>query len=170
MAGQQVRQRHVVPDPERELDVDAELEDGVDLAGDELARQPVLRDAEHHHPAEAVGGLVDGHRMAGQAQLVGRREAGGSAADHADGRQRRRGHRGRAPRARRVFAAKLSTPKRSVTKRLSARIATGASTVPRRHADSQGAAHTRPQIEANGLGARAMRYASRKRPSAMAVT
>jgi hypothetical protein len=60
-----------------------------------------------------------------------------------------------------VFAAKLSTPKRSVTNRFRARIATGASTVPRRHADSHGAAHTRPQIDANGFVARAMRYASR---------
>ncbi len=69
-----------------------------------------------------------------------------------------------------VLAAKLSTPKRSVTNRFSARMATGASTVPRRHAVSHGAAHTRPQIEANGFGARAIRYASRSRPSAMAVT
>jgi hypothetical protein len=56
-----------------------------------------------------------------------------------------------------VFAAKLSTPKRSVTKRFSARMDTGASTVPRRHAVSHGAAHTRPQIDANGFGPRAMR-------------
>src|SRR4029453_6555022 len=69
-----------------------------------------------------------------------------------------------------ALAAKLSTPKRSVTNRLRARIAIGASTVPRRHAGSQGAAHTRPQIDANGFGARAMRYASRYRPSAIAVT
>jgi hypothetical protein len=53
---------------------------------------------------------------------------------------------------------------------LSARIDTAASTVPRRHALSQGAAHTRPQIDANGFGARAIRYASRYRPSAIAVT
>src|SRR6516165_4550564 len=69
-----------------------------------------------------------------------------------------------------VAAEKLSTPNCSVTKRFRARIATGASTVPRRHADSHGAAQTRPQMEANGLGARAMRYASRNRPSAIAVT
>ena len=92
MARQQVRQRHVVTDPARELHVDAELEDGVDLAGDDPARQPVLGDAQHHHPAEPVGGLVDGHGMARQAQLVRRREAGGPTPDHADGRQRRRGY------------------------------------------------------------------------------
>ena len=47
-------ERGVAPDAEPELDVDAELEDGVDLAADEPARQAVLGDAEHHHPAEAI--------------------------------------------------------------------------------------------------------------------
>ena len=87
---QQLRDRHVDADPERELDVDAELDDGLDLAGDEPAGEAVLGDAEHHHPAEAVGRLVDGHRMAGQAQLVRRREPRRSAADHADRAERRR--------------------------------------------------------------------------------
>ncbi len=36
-------------------------------------------------------------------------------------------------------------------------MATGASTVPRRQADSHGAAHTRPQIEGNGFGPLAIR-------------
>jgi hypothetical protein len=49
----------------------------------------------------------------------------------------------------------LSTPKRSVTKRLSARMEIGASSSPRRHTASQGAAQIRPQIEASGLGRRA---------------
>ena len=51
-----------------------------------------------------------------------------------------------------------------------ARIAMGASIAPRRHASSQGAAHTRPHTEANGFGARATRYASSSRPSAMSWT
>ena len=58
----------------------------------------------------------------------------------------------------------------SVTKRFSARMATGASTEPRRQLVSQGAPQTRPQMEANGLVARAIRYAVSYRPSAMAVT
>jgi len=56
------------------------------------------------------------------------------------------------------------------TKRFSARIDTGASIDPRRHASSHGAAQTRPQTEANGLGARATRYASSSRSSAMSWT
>ena len=52
--------------------------------------------------------------------------------------------------------AKLSTPKRSLTNRLRARIETGASTLPRRHAASHGAAHTRPQMDGNGFCSRAM--------------
>ena len=45
----------------------------------------------------------------------------------------------------------------SVTKRFRALMAMGESISPRRHASSQGAAHTRPQTEANGLGSRAVR-------------
>ena len=140
------------PDPEPQLDLDAELHDGLDLAGDELARQPVLGDPEHHHPAEPVGGLVDGHRMAGQAQLVGRGQPGRAATDDPD---RRPGRSGTGPCAscHTAAASKLSTPNCSVTYRFRARMATGASTVPRRQAGSHGAAQTRPQIEANGFGA-----------------
>ena len=105
-------------------------------------------------------GLVDGDRVTGEPQVVRGREPGGPAADHADRRAVGGRDRRRAPRATPRSRAKLSTPKRSVTNRLSARIAIGASTVPRRHAVSHGAAHTRPQIDANGLGARAIRYAS----------
>jgi hypothetical protein len=55
---------------------------------------------------------------------------------------------------------KDSGPKRSVTKRLSGRIATGASIDPRRHASSHGAPQVRPQIDAIGFGDRATAYAS----------
>ena len=144
------------PTRKRELDVDAELDDGVDLAGDELAGEAVLGDAEHHHPAEPVGRLVDGDRVAGQAQLVGGGQPGRPAADDAD-RASVAGGTGPWASCQTRRASKLSTPNRSVTKRLRARMATGASTVPRRQADSHGAAQTRPQIEANGLGPRAMR-------------
>ena len=64
----------------------------------------------------------------------------------------------------------LSTPNRSQTNRFSARIAIGSSSFPRRQAVSQGAAQTRPQIEANGFGRRATWYASRNRPSSMSPT
>ena len=49
----------------------------------------------------------------------------------------------------------LSTPKRSVTKRLRARIEMGASISPRRQTDSHGAAQMRPQMDASGFGRRA---------------
>lgn len=52
-----------------------------------------------------------------------------------------------------------STPNRSVVVRLIARIDTGRSMVPRRHAVSHGAPHTRPQMDANGFGPLAIRYA-----------
>ena len=74
------------------LDVDAELDDRLDLAGDERAGQPVLGDAEHHHPAEPIVRLVDRDRMTGEAKVVRGREPGGSAADHADRGQRRGRH------------------------------------------------------------------------------
>ena len=48
-----------------------------------------------------------------------------------------------------------SGPWRSVTNRFKARMEMGMSNCPRRQAGSHGCPHTRPQIEANGLGARA---------------
>jgi len=63
-----------------------------------------------------------------------------------------------------------STPYASVTNRLSARIEIGASITPRRQASSQGAAQTRPQTDANGLGERATRKASSFLPSAISWT
>jgi len=61
---------------------------------------------------------------------------------------------------------KDSGPKRSVKNRFNGRIETALSILPRRHASSQGAPHARPQIEAIGFGARAMRYASSSLPCA----
>ena len=49
-------------------------------------------------------------------------------------------------------------------------MATGASMLPRRQAASHGAAQTRPQTDAKGLGPRAMMYARSKSSSEMAVT
>ena len=72
------------------LDVDAELDDRLDLAGDQRAGEPVLGDAEHHHAAEPVLRLVDRDRMTGEAKVARGGESGGSAADHADARTGRR--------------------------------------------------------------------------------
>jgi len=76
----------------------------------------------------------------------------------------------------RGFSAKTSTgfrdsgPCRSVTNRFNARIEIGKSNCPRRHADSHGCPHTRPQIDAKGFGTRAYRYASSYLPSAIKET
>src|SRR5581483_5958344 len=67
-------------------------------------------------------------------------------------------------------ACALSTPACSHAHRLRARIATGRSNEPRRQAASHGAAQTRPQIDGNGFGIRAMRYANSSSPSAIADT
>ena len=99
VAVEQLGDRVRLADPRVRLDVDAELEDRLDLAGDERAGKPVLGDAEHHHPAEPVLGLVDRHRMAGEAKV-----ARGGEARPARRRSRRRSDRSpaaprRAPRA-----------------------------------------------------------------------
>ena len=85
-------ERGVDADAEPGAGFDAELEDGLHLAGDERARQAVLGDAEDHHPAEPVLGLVDGDGMTGEAEVVGGREARGPAADDADRRAGGGGH------------------------------------------------------------------------------
>ena len=41
----------------------------LDLAVEDLAREPVLRDAEVHHAARHRAGLVDGDRVSHQAQV-----------------------------------------------------------------------------------------------------
>ncbi len=81
---EQLGDRVRLADPGVGLDLDAELDDRLDLPGDERARQPVFRDAEHHHAAEPVLRLVDGDGMAGEAQVARGREPRGAAADHSD--------------------------------------------------------------------------------------
>ena len=150
--------------------VDADRDDRLDLALDQRPGQAVLGDAEHHHPAEPLLGLVDGDRMTGEAQIVGGGQPTRAAADDADRRAPVGGH-GAVAACHSAAPPKLSTPKRSGHEALQRPDRRpGASILPRRHAVSHGAAHTRPQIDGNGFGARAIRYASAKRPSAMAVT
>ena len=147
-----------------------ELDDRLDLPGDERARQPVLGDAEHHHPAEPVVRLVDrdrdGRRGAGRTRRRARRA-------------RRRSRRPTGTVGRRHRAVRL-VPDRVRREALDPE-PLGDEPLQRPDRDrrvdrapparrSHGAAHTRPQIDANGFGARAMRYASWNRPSAIAVT
>ena len=118
--------------------------------GDEPAGQPVLRDALDHHPAEAIVGLVDGDRVAGEAQIVGGGEACGATSDDADRRARRRGnwpcascHTAAPAKLDAVALADEALERADRDRRV---------TVPRRHAVSHGAAHTLPQIDAKGWG------------------
>ena len=80
--------------PAVEVQLDAHGEDPPDLGVEHVARQPVGRDAEAHHPAGARPGVVDRHRVAEQRQVIGGRQARGAGADDEDalaraGRRRR---------------------------------------------------------------------------------
>ena len=70
----------------------AQLQDRLDLPGDERPRQPVLGDAQHHHPPEPVLRVIDRHRVAGEAQVMCCAQARRPATDDPHGRQRRRWH------------------------------------------------------------------------------
>jgi hypothetical protein len=60
---------------------DAEIEDARDFGIEDIARQPVFRNAEAHHPAGHRAGFVDLDRMAEAAQVVGGRQARRPSAD-----------------------------------------------------------------------------------------
>jgi hypothetical protein len=64
-----------------ELDGDAHLDDARHLGVEDVARQPVLRNAEAHHPAQARPGVHHRDGMPLAAQLVGGRHARRAGAD-----------------------------------------------------------------------------------------
>jgi hypothetical protein len=74
-----------------ELELDAEVEDALDLRVEDLAREPVARDAEAHHAAGARAGIADRHRVAAAREMVGRRQAGRPGTDDQHALARRRG-------------------------------------------------------------------------------
>ena len=61
-----------------------ERQDALDFRVELIARRAVAGDAVAHHAAELVVRLEDRDRVALAAQEIGRREAGGAAADHGD--------------------------------------------------------------------------------------
>ena len=67
-----------------ELDVDAAVQDPVDLGLQALARQAVARDAVAEHAAQMAALLEDGYLVPHDGQVVGARESGGAAADDRD--------------------------------------------------------------------------------------
>ena len=54
-----------------QLELDAEVEDALDLRVEDLARQAVARDAEAHHAAGQRPGVADRDRVAGAREVVG---------------------------------------------------------------------------------------------------
>ena len=55
-----------------ELELDAEIEDPLYFRIEHVARQPVLGNAEAHHPAGRRPGIVDRDGVAHAAQMIGR--------------------------------------------------------------------------------------------------
>ena len=64
-----------------QLQLDAEVEDPLHLGLEHVAGQPVLRDAEAHHPAGHRAGLLDRHRVAEPGEVVRSRKTGRPGAD-----------------------------------------------------------------------------------------
>ena len=64
-----------------ELELDAQVEDALDLGVEHVARQPVLGNAEAHHAAGERSGVDDLDAVAEAPQVIGGRQARGSRAD-----------------------------------------------------------------------------------------
>ena len=64
-----------------QLELDAHVEDALDLGVEHVARQPVLGDPETHHPAGHRPRFADRHLVAEAPQVVGGGEARGAGAD-----------------------------------------------------------------------------------------
>jgi len=60
----------------------ADRRDPVELAGEDVARQPVGRDAVAHHPARLLAGVPDLHLVAEPGEVVGGRQTARPGADH----------------------------------------------------------------------------------------
>ena len=67
-----------------EMNLDAEVHDGLQLGVEQVAVEAVLRDAELHHAAELAGRLIDRHLVPMAPQVVGAGHPGRAAADDAD--------------------------------------------------------------------------------------
>ena len=74
----------VLPVAGVELEFNAQFLEHGDLAVDDLPGQPVARDAEHHHAAGDRQCFEHGDAVALERQVIGRRHAAGSGADHGD--------------------------------------------------------------------------------------
>ena len=116
-------QAEVLAQTQAGAQLDAHVEDGLDLGVEQVAAQPVRRDPEDHHAPRLPLRLEHDRPVAVRREVVRAGEPGRTCADdrHALVTRRRAGRGG-------GYAAapvSLSTPKRSQTYRFSARIAIG---------------------------------------------
>ena len=79
--GAQLVERDIDSESSVEPHFNAEGDDGVDLGLDERAVEAILGDAEHHHPAEQQGRLIDRHLVAVETQIVSGGKASGPPSD-----------------------------------------------------------------------------------------
>ena len=135
----EVRQGEVAAHRGVELQLDAQAEDPLDLLLEDLARQPVLGDADGHHAAGDRHRLEDGDRVAEAGEVVGGRHAGRPAAHDRD--LLGTADRGRDGRQLAVLGREaLEGPDRD-------RLVQD----PRRQATSHGAVQIQPHTDGNGL-------------------
>ncbi len=80
----QLLESDVPPQPGVEPHLDAQIDDHPDLVGQQGPIEPVLGDAEQHHPAQPAGCLVDGDLVAESPQIVSGRQTGRSPAQDPD--------------------------------------------------------------------------------------
>jgi hypothetical protein len=80
----EVAQGEVATHRSVDLELDAETDDPRDLGLQDIARKPVGRDTDGHHPARDRHRLEHGHRVAQPREVVGRGHAGGATADDPD--------------------------------------------------------------------------------------
>ena len=86
-----------VGDGRVELERDAHVQDAGDLGVQDVARQPVLRDAVAHHAAGLGARVLDGHRVTQPGEVIGGRQPRGPGAYHQHPLTRRRRRDGRPP-------------------------------------------------------------------------
>jgi hypothetical protein len=154
------------------LQFDSERQNGVDLRHHQLARQAEDGNSRGQHSSRCRVSFKYRDLVAHLRQVMRHGQAGDARAHHGDAFIVAAARRQHLLIAAFAVAAEISALRTKLAgdEALQSANGTGLSRLPRRQFASHGAPHTRPQIEANGLVARAMRYASSSRPSAIAFT
>ena len=84
MAFLHVLEGDIGAEPHVQLDVDAQVDDRLDLLGDELTGKSILGNSHHHHSTEHVGRFVDRGLVTELSQIVCSGKPAGPTADDAD--------------------------------------------------------------------------------------